>query len=64
LRYVTASLQVNYLRPTPIDAPMELRGQVAEIKGRKAVVRVTLSSSGQICARGEVVAVQLPDHLR
>jgi acyl-coenzyme A thioesterase PaaI-like protein len=64
LRFVTASLQVTYLRPTPIDAPMELRGQVAEIKGRKVVVQVTLSSKGQICARGQVVAVQLPDHMR
>ena len=25
-RFVTASLHVDYLRPTPIDAPMELRG--------------------------------------
>jgi acyl-coenzyme A thioesterase PaaI-like protein len=64
LRYVTASLHVDYLRPTPIDAPMELRGKVRELKGRKVVVGVTLSSGGVVCATGEVVAVQLPEHLR
>ena len=64
LRYVTGSLHVDYLRPTPIDAPMELRGKVRQIKGRKVIVEITLSSKGQVCARGEVVAVQLPEHLR
>jgi len=64
LRYVTGSLHVDFLRPTPVDAPMELRGQVKEIKGRKVVVSITLSSKGQVCAKGEVVAVQMPEHLR
>jgi acyl-coenzyme A thioesterase PaaI-like protein len=63
LRYVTASLHVDYLKPTPIDAPMELRGKVREIKGRKVVVEISLSSKGQVCARGEVVAVQVPEKL-
>jgi acyl-coenzyme A thioesterase PaaI-like protein len=61
LRFVTASLQVDYLRPTPIDALLELRAQVKEIKGRKVVVAVTLSARGEVCARGTVVAVQIPD---
>ncbi len=63
-RFVTASLHVDYLRPTPIDAPMELRGSVEEINGRKVIVAVTLSSKGKICARGRVVAIQLPDALK
>lgn len=63
-RFVTASLHVDYLRPTPIDASMELRGKVEEIKGRKVVVTITLKSKGKICAKGKVVAVQLPDKLR
>jgi len=63
-RFVTASLQVDYLKPTPIDAPMELRAKVAEIKGRKVIVAVTVSSKGQVCARGQVVAVQIPESLK
>lgn len=59
IRFVTASLHVDYLRPTPIDAPMELRGRIKEINGRKVVVSVTLKSKKELCARGEVVAVQL-----
>ncbi len=63
-RFVTASLQVDYLLPTPIDAPMELRGRVQEIKDRKVVVAITLSSKGRVTARGQVVAVRLPDRLK
>lgn len=63
-RFVTASLHVDYLRPTPIDAPMELRGKVEEIKGRKVAVSITLTSQGQVCAKGRVVAVQLPSKLQ
>jgi len=60
-RFLTAALHVDYLRPTPIDTPLEIRARVKEIKGRKVVVESTLSARGEVCARGEVVAVQLPD---
>jgi acyl-coenzyme A thioesterase PaaI-like protein len=63
LRFVTASLHVEYLRPTPIEGPLELRSQVKEIKGRKVVVSTTLSAGGEVCARGEVVAVEIPENM-
>ncbi len=61
-RFVTASLHVDYLRPTPIGGPLQLRARVKEIKGRKVVVSVTLSAGGEVCARGEVVTVEMPEH--
>ena len=63
LRFVTASLHVDFLRPTPMGVPLEIRGRVTEIKGRKVVVGATLSSGGEVCARGEVVAVQMPENM-
>jgi acyl-CoA thioesterase FadM len=63
LRFVTASLHVDYVRPTPIEGPLELRSKIKEIKGRKVVISTTLSAQGEICAHGEVVAVQIPDHM-
>ena len=62
LRFVTASLHVDYLKPTPIDAAIELRATVQEVKGRKVVVSVSVLSGGVETARGEVVAVQMPEH--
>ena len=62
-RFVTASLKVDYLKPTPLGPPLEVRAWVKEIKGRKVVLEASLSADGQVCARGEVVAVQAPAHL-
>jgi acyl-coenzyme A thioesterase PaaI-like protein len=62
-RFLTASLHVNYLRPTPIDAVLEVRAEVKEIKGRKVVVASRLIAAGEVCATGEVVAIQVPEHL-
>ena len=59
-RFVTASLHIDYLRPTPIDGKLELRGHVKEIKDRKVLVAIELSTRGVVCVRGEVVAVQIP----
>jgi len=63
LRFFTGSLHVDYLRPTPLDGPLELRARVKEVKGRKVVVAVTLSAQGKVRARGEVVAIQMPERL-
>ena len=61
LRYVTASLKVDYLRPTPLGPELEIRGRVREVKGRKVVVEAWLMANGEVCARGEVIAVRLPE---
>ncbi len=60
-RFVTASLHVDFLHPTPIDAVLEVRGQVKELKGRKIIVSVTLSARGEVCARGEIVCIEMPE---
>lgn len=62
-RFLTAALHVDYLRPTPLNVPLNLRARVKEIKGRKVVVSVHLYAKDEECARGEVIAVQAPDEL-
>ena len=54
---------MRYLRPTPMGVPLEIRGRVEEIKGRKVVVSASVTADGEICATGEVVAVQMPEHM-
>jgi len=60
-RFVTGSLNVSYLKPTPLGPTLEIRGKVKEIKGRKVVVEATVYAEGVATARGEVVALQMPD---
>jgi acyl-coenzyme A thioesterase PaaI-like protein len=63
LRFVTGSLYVEYLKPTPIEGPLELRARVKDLKGRKVVVSTELSVHGQVCARGEAICVLIPDQM-
>jgi len=59
-RFVTASLHVDYLRPTPMGLELELRARVAEAGARKVVVEVSVRAGDAECARGRVVAVRIP----
>jgi acyl-coenzyme A thioesterase PaaI-like protein len=60
-RYVTASLHVEYLRPTPLGPHLILHARVKELKGRKAIIECELFAADQLCARGQVVTVQIPE---
>lgn len=60
-RFVTGALHVDYLKPTRLGGELEIRGRVKEIKGRKVVVTSTVFADGVATARGEVVAVQMPE---
>jgi acyl-coenzyme A thioesterase PaaI-like protein len=63
LRYLTASLHVDYLKPTPLGAMLEVRAKVKEVKGRKVIVEEWITVNGVVTVRGEVVAVQVPDQM-
>lgn len=60
-RFVTASLKVDYLSPTPVGKEVELRARVEEIKKRKVTVSVTLSTDGTVHARGQLIMVQIKE---
>ena len=61
LRFLTASLHVDYLKPTPLGVELELRGRAVEIHGRKVIIEIDLYARDEICVRGRVVAVQAPE---
>ncbi len=62
-RFVTASLQVDYLKPTPIGVELEIRGKIVELKGRKVISEISLLANGVETVKGKVIAVQVPEHL-
>ena len=60
-RFVTASLQVQYVKPTPQGVPLKAVGKVEEIHPKKYKVNVEVFARDTVCATGEVVAVVMPD---
>ncbi len=63
MRFLTASLHVDYLKPTPLGIELEVRGKVKEHKGRKVIIEEWILANGVITVRGEVVAVQVPESM-
>ncbi len=57
--YVTANMNVSYLKPTPLHEVIHLRATLAKLEGRKAWVRCTLSAAGEIRATGEVLGIRV-----
>ena len=63
LRFLTASLHMDYLKPTPLGIELEIRARVKEVKGRRVIVEEWLLANGGVTVRGEVVAVQVPEQM-
>lgn len=59
-RYVTAALHVDYLRPTPLGAPLTLRSRIKLYTQKKVIIETEVLVDGATTARGEVVAVPVP----
>ncbi len=57
--YVTANMNVSFLKPTPIDETIQLRARITKLEGRKVSVSCTLSAAGIIRVTGEVLGVRV-----
>ena len=60
-RFVTASLKVDYLAPTPVNTELELRGKIKEIAGHKVIVEVSLLAEQKVCAKAELLFIQVKE---
>ncbi len=59
-RFVTASLSVAFVKPTPEGKQLKAVGTVEEIHPKKFKVVVEVFAEDELCATGEVVAVVMP----
>ncbi len=62
-RFVTGSLNVRYLKPTPLGPELHLSAKPVEIGERKVKVDVSLYAQEVKCVSAEVVAVRIPDSM-
>jgi len=60
IRFVTGTLTVRYVRPTPIEGELILRARVKELGEKKAIVTCSLFAGHVECAQGEVIVVRAP----
>jgi uncharacterized protein (TIGR00369 family) len=63
-RFVTASLHVDFLRPTPLGPELVLRARPVEVGERKVIVEMSIFAGDLETARARVVAVRAPSTMR
>ncbi len=61
LRFVTGTLEVKFLKPTPLGVELVCRARAEEVGPRKVVLAASLEADGVVTATGRVVAVRVPD---
>ena len=60
-RYATGTITIKYLKPTSNIAPVELRTQIIEQKGRKTTMHCDVYSEGKITAEADIIAIRVFD---
>lgn len=63
IRFLTGTLTVRYLRPTPIDTELVLHARIKMLRQKKAAISCALYANGNECAQGEVIAIRAPKEL-
>lgn len=58
-RYATASISIQYLKPTYVEHKLLLRSRIVEQKGKKTLLNVEASSLDVLTATGTVTAVRV-----
>ena len=57
--YVTGTLTVTFLRPTPLDGELVIRTRMIELHPKKALMVSSLYAGDEECVRGEAVCVRV-----
>ncbi|SES19180.1 PaaI family thioesterase [Salipaludibacillus aurantiacus] len=60
-RFVTGSLAVKYLKPTPQGVPLRAVGTHEKTEGKKITIKVDVYAEDALVVTGEVTAVEMPD---
>ena len=62
-RFITARLEVDFKKPTPMDKEITVTARAEEIGERKVIVIMTMESDGEIRAEAKMVAVGVKDNM-
>ncbi len=62
--YATASLHLDYRRPTPLGQAVTLRAEIVDRSPRRRTLRCTVEAGGEVTVEATVVAVRVPPEWR
>ncbi len=60
-RYITARLEIDYKKPTPLQKKIKVISELEEIHERKIILNMTMEVENIITAKAKMVAVKIID---
>ncbi len=60
-RFITARLEIDFKKPTPMDEELTITATAEEIGERKVIVLMELEANGELRAKARMVAVKAKD---
>jgi acyl-coenzyme A thioesterase PaaI-like protein len=61
LHYATANLELKYLRPTPIDAELEITAEIIDRTDRTYVLSCDLTAGGKTTVAAKLTGIHVPE---
>ncbi len=62
-RFITARLEIDFKKPTPMNQEITVTSQLEELGERKAIVTMEMEVGGEIRAKARMVAVGVKDNM-
>lgn len=62
-RFITARLEVDFKKPTPMNSEVKVTANAEEIGDRKVIVDMVLEAEGEVRAKAKMVAVAVKDNM-
>lgn len=62
-RFITARLEIDFKKPTPMDQEITVTARAEEVGARKVIVSMELEAAGSVRAQARMVAVGVKDNM-
>ena len=62
-RFITAHIEIDFKKPTPMDEEVEVEASLEKLGERKAVVNMVLTCKDEVRAKAKMVAVAVKDNM-
>jgi len=62
-RFITARLEIDFKKPTPMDKEITVTAKAEEIGDRKVIVDMVMECEGEVRAKAKMIAVGVKDNM-
>ena len=62
-RFITARLEVDFKKPTPMNEEIIVSSKLIELGERKAIIEMEMTAKGEVRATAKMIAVKVKDNM-